>query len=279
MAKVASSSSVNGGNGTTIGVPSGTAQGDVFVLMITTRLNNTGSYSEITTPTGYTLLGNVRGGTGLATINSSLYYKVAGASEPGVAVACDAAAMSALMLRVTGWLASYLMTDFASNTYSSGTTGSTNNAYTITAPTLSAENNLVLILTGENSTSNITPSATAITFTQEVKVGSLPDEIAFSAQVPSGTSFPVTTLTPATAGGSQFNTVFFLSIPCDRVLPSALHLVPALGVPAFVRLVIVASLSATATVNALAASGAALTKHVRNVAKSAVSMVRNITKH
>lgn len=146
-----SATTASGTGSVTVGVPAGTAAGDLLVAQVA----HLGSATPLTVPSGWTL---VRSDTSGTAVTSALYWKAATAAEPGATFALPAGST----VRMAGGVAAYSGARTAAPVDAhDGVAGFGKTPYTPSVTTTTADTVLVRLITNA-STSFPEPAGTTL---------------------------------------------------------------------------------------------------------------------
>lgn len=274
MAVVATYAQTNGAATVAVTMPSGIAQNDLLLVLMS---NSTAGGFSVTPPVGWTeVTHNDASDGGGSAYTAYLYYKIAGASEPSTYnFITGTGNTNYLAMRVINWDTTDPLTAFNSASFSTANATPTATAYTCNAPTLTRGNDLIVLCCIEKS-ANITPTTSGQTWTQLVNDTNTNPLTVSTTNVPTGTSFNTTTITPTATQARQANVAIILAIKSFQNEPTPLALVSTMGVPVFVRLIQPISLILSAVLNSPTVSE--LANKWTNLTK-AVSSWTDTTKH
>lgn len=177
----------NSGSPLSVPVPSGTAAGDLLLLVATSFIGGSGGVA-ITTPSGYTLLASAPNAPTDYWI--AVYYKVAGASEPSASV--TTASTSALDARIFGFTGVDGTTPIdVSGSFGSPVTGTTVNVPSITTATANAWQIAIGVDPGNAATASSVPSGWTLRwFSNTFTIIVVDSVLRATAGATSATSYP-----------------------------------------------------------------------------------------
>jgi hypothetical protein len=257
-----------------VSLPSGTVAGDLLIALCNT-ITNSASYASMTPPAGWSTLLNVQTANGGHTLNSYVFYKVAGGSEPGSYTFLSDNVGYIILSRVSGVDASAIDT-FVFDSYNSNTSSATANPFTVPTFTASTSNELVLLLPSQNATgADFSPSTVGLSYTEQVSINTIAGRV-FTASLTTPGVYPTSTITPTSTLAFQANTGILIVLRSDRVTATPLTLMATIPTTAFVRLIAPSPLALTISLGAAVASAAARTW--TNLQKSAAAAFTNLTK-